>query len=176
VNHFTEKVNPEDPSEPLLVATGLPDELRGSLVKFGATDIGNKVYQQFIKDGATATFTEVTTATDPDLQVAWRVGFNGNPNEIHYTRNISAWKAAPYTKRPGDEIQSATLGSLIAHEFGHTRSGLAAIGIRQNTFKLSVDEPRASALFENSYRAKYNMPIKRTYRKENDVLNFRSGN
>lgn len=176
VSHFTEKVNPENPHEPIREATNLPEELVDALIKFGATNIGQKVYKQFIEDDAMATFTEVTVATDPDMQVAWRVGFNDDQNEIHYTRDISAWKAAPYTKRPGDEVQSATIGSLIAHEFGHTKSGLAAIGIYNNIYIRRIDEPRASALFENAYREKYNMPIKRTYSVENDVLNFKRDN
>ena len=48
-------------------------------------------------------------------------------NERVYTTDVAGYAASRNISVAGDGLNTATLGSLIAHEFGHTQTGLEAI-------------------------------------------------
>jgi hypothetical protein len=136
INHLSEVLNVGMLSEPYLVKSKIPSALRNALRNFGQTSVGNIIISDVIKSGKVLTFVEVTKQTDPDMAVAFRVGFDDmGPNTIHYTQNIELWKQLVLAGKPqkiGEEILSSTLGSLITHEIGHTEIGLSSLGYTQS--------------------------------------------
>ncbi|MBW3533573.1 hypothetical protein, partial [Shewanella sp. NKUCC06_TVS] len=174
VVHKTEK-SVKGQYSPIEVNSEIPEELRSALVQIGQTKLGQKVYAQFIKEGKTVTFVEVTKETDPTYGAAFQV--TAEADEILYSRDVAGYVASREIRVAGDGLNSATLGSLISHEFGHTQTGLAAVGQSPipvyNLKDKSREELRASSQFENAFRQHYGMPIRSSYMKENDVLNYK---
>jgi hypothetical protein len=104
---------------------------------------------------------------------------------IEYTLAGMDLSAGP--RVPGDELGSETLTSILAHEIGHTSLARTALDLPvlevtktevipkpfEVIYKtLPYEELRASALFENPFRAWKSLPIRRSYFTENDVLNY----
>ena len=125
------------------------------------------------------TFIEVTQKTSPDFAGVFQAF--AEDNEIIYTRNIKGYVKSLGNRRiAGDGMSSATLGSLITHEIGHTSTALRAIGHNSvpvySRAAQKLEELRAAAVFENTYRRQFEMPLRRTYLKKNDVLSFDPSN
>jgi RHS repeat-associated protein len=83
--------------------------------------------------------------------------------EIYYHSNVKAY-VADHQKWaiPGDGMDSATLGSLLAHEIGHVIGDGAPVNIREN-------EIWTVRNFENPYRTHVGLPLRRSYFEEGDV-------
>ncbi|WP_444933717.1 hypothetical protein [Microbulbifer sp. JTAC008] len=147
--------------------TPLPDSLRQALYAFGNLGIGQKVFSQFIKDKTMLTFIEIPDGSPNQFDKAFRT--YAESNEIEYTQNIKGYLAAmrEYTV-PGDNFGTSTMGSLIAHEIGHTQVALRAFNLSPRYD--DQEEIRATRMFENIYRKNYKMPLRKSYFEEGDVI------
>jgi hypothetical protein len=177
IEHFIEIQNGDDISSPLLKKSSVTPELRSALGKIGKTSIGNIIFNNILKKKSKFKFVEVTKLTDPDMVIAFRVGFdNLGPNTIHYSSDVESWKTMTLdgkAEKEGEEIMSSTLGSLIMHEIGHTQIGLDSLGymiFTRDNYNRVLDETRAVKYFENVYRETYKLPLRKTYFTVGDSL------
>lgn len=75
----------------------------------------------------------------------------------------------------GRQAATDELGSLLAHEIGHTEIGLGSMGwtnqipFLEQTDNLYFDENRTTSAFENDYRNFYGMPAVDTYSKNSPL-------
>lgn len=156
--------------------TPLPKALFRALSQFAQTNVGAKVFKNLAQERSKLRFIQVNLETDPDMAVAFRVGFeDSGANTIHYTLKLEEWKRltlAGKSEKPGEEISSASLGSLIAHELGHTDIGMRSLGL--GTTSHHEGEMLAVHLFENRFRKHFGMPLRLTYYKPFDVLKYLS--
>ena len=92
---------------------------------------------------------------------------------------------------PGDELDTDTLASTLAHEFGHTALARNALDLPfimppqqyvetvggETTIVVPLANPpeelRTSQIFENAYRSWSGLPLRRSYFHENDVLQYK---
>lgn len=173
--HFSEK---EINGEIILIKSVFPKELVDALDSISSIQLGRDILESAKKLKQQFTFVEVSKLTDPDYAVAFRVGFDGlGPNSIHYTKDLEGWKVKVLLEKPekkGEQISSATLGSLIAHELGHTEIGLNSLGksyeLISDYSEVIISEKVAVNYFENIYRAEYKMPLRTTYFKFEDMV------
>ena len=112
-------------------------------------------------------------------------------NWIYYTEDVRAWyqnKLQEMTLPDGANLNVATLGTLLAHEIGHTPLGRAAFDLPAidpmmhstsnegelvtvfNRQKIEAEEIRATRLFENVFREYIGIPLRRSYYRTNDVI------
>jgi len=160
------------------VGTMIPSELVEALTNIEKLPLGTKIFDSVISHQTKIKFVKVSEITDPDMVVAFRVGFEDTDNNtIFYTNDIDHWKQTTLDSRPeiiGEEISSSSLGSLIFHEFGHTNLARKAVGhdvtsvIDWQSRKQS--EINAVKYFENIYRKYYQMPLRKSYFETNDIL------
>lgn len=178
VVHYTESLNNEDSASPILIKTQIPKTLEYALYDMSQSPIGQKIYDSAVSLGLSFTFVEVTKETDPDYAVAYRVGYDDlGENAIHYTQDLEGWKnkvTEGKAEKLGEEISSATLGSILTHELGHTEIGLNAIG-RKSLFIISFadvvrSERMAVQYFENEYRKYRKLPLRKTYFNIGDMI------
>lgn len=155
-------------------------ELREGLRDYANTELGEAVIRYIISNNLKVNFINEFYA---DMSFS-ATDLSSGEIEILYTDDLETWKEAHKDFHPGNQIRSATMGSLLAHEFGHTQAGrgaksLSYIPQRQpgadkfDKFLLDSEEVRATRVFENSYRRERNMPI-RTHYSNLDVVNFNS--
>ncbi len=157
----------------------MPQELRYQLTLILLGPLGDLILR--VKDQATLEFVEVN---DP------RDAFGVNGNKIYYMKSVLPW----YTSKrdaghlpAGSYMEEATLGTLLAHEIGHTEVGRLALGLPIINSYLRTDigngrvtfifsremvrkeELRAVRLFENPYRQYIGIPLRESYYKAGDV-------
>jgi len=105
--------------------------------------------------------------------------------EITYTSDLNGWKNARKDFHPGNQVATATIGTLMAHEFGHTNAGLSVLSLKPidaskmingmlNTDPraLKWDEVRTVMRFENAFRREKGLPS-RTHHVNTDVRTFK---
>jgi len=109
---------------------------------------------------------------------------------IYYHEDVGAWLNAKKTTiniPAGANLEVATVGVLIAHEFGHTKGGRRAFNLPEidsrlppkfengrwifsfDKAKLDADEIRATRMFENPYRKYRGLPLRESYFQPGDV-------
>lgn len=166
--HFIEKRTP------------LSIELRRELIKIFSTSLGEKIINVNGKGAL-----EFILVNDP------RDAFGVTGNKIYYMKSPLSWylyKRDSGHLPSGAYMAEATLGTLIAHEIGHTPIGRAALGLPEiNTYlrttfskgrvgfvfsreKVKQEELRAVRLFENPYRKHFDIPLRESYYHPGDVF------
>ncbi len=178
IDHFTEVLVERDISSPNLKKNSAPKILLTALDQISKSPLGFKIYKKSQELQKKFKFIQVTEQTDPDYAVAFRVGFdNQGENAIHYSVNVEKWKEITLSGKPekvGEEISTSTLATLIAHEFGHTEIGLKAFSFEKHPISSFKDVVKSEVIavkhFENIFRQKYGIPLRRTYFKEGDVF------
>ncbi|OUR95365.1 hypothetical protein A9Q84_16140 [Halobacteriovorax marinus] len=164
-------------------ASKAPESLIKYIRKFAESPIGKIVIRTTIENDVTVGFIQGFYVDD---------AFQAFDNTIVYTFEIEKWyenKLIEFPDLPkGANLHNIELDVLLAHEFGHTGVGRIALGLSVidpyvstsvstgnvvTTFsrkKIRQEELRAARLFENAYRTFRNIPLRRSYYVENDVL------
>ena len=160
-------------------STLVPAELIAALREYADSPIGANVVGFAVETGRKVTFTQSQV---PD---SFFTDSHPGVTEIEYTLAGMDLTAGP--RVPGDELESETLTSILAHEIGHTSLARTALDLPVLELvktevipepfqviykKLPYEELRATALFENPFRAWKGLPIRRSYVTENDVLHY----
>lgn len=178
MDHFTNDIDGD------AFPSNAPRELVANLRKLYKSPIGERLIKNAVDNDITISFIQ---GHYPDE------AFATFDNTIIYTLEIKKWyenKLVEFENLPaGANLSNIGLDVLLAHEFGHTGLGrltlnLASIDpfirseVRNGNLttifsreKIRQEEIRAARLFENSYRTFINVPIRRSYYIENDVLN-----
>lgn len=165
------------------IETSLPEKVRSELKLIYDSPIGIKIHQACITKKkkfrliAVEPFYAFTADED---------------NWIYYTEDVKKWyqnKLQEMTLPEGANLDTATLGTLLAHEIGHTPLGRTAFNLPAidpmmhsissegelitvfSRQKIEAEEIRATRLFENVFRKFIGIALRRSYYRANDVMN-----
>jgi hypothetical protein len=135
------------------VSSEMPPEVAEVLKDILESPLGSK-----IRSSIHATGDKIKLALTVDPGHAFQVSHDGT---IFYHPDIQAWRAWRTFAHPPPD---ATLGSLIAHEIGHT------LTVRHGpVMGRMAEEIHVTRNFENVYRAHVGMRLRCTYATPGDV-------
>lgn len=177
LEHFTNDVEGEPiPSNP-------PNELLLNLKRFSKSPIGSEIIRTALVNNITVSFIQGHFVDE---------AFTAYENTIIYTLDVKGWyknKIVEFENLPtGSNLEKIGLDVLLAHEFGHTELGRRTLNIPAidpfvrsearsgsvttvfSRAKIRKEELRAARLFENAYRSYLDIPLRRSYYVEDDVL------
>jgi len=156
-------------------------ELLAGLREYASTDLGSKIIRNIIENNGTVNFIEVFLPSDG----FGAVDLSSSDIEITYTSNLQGWKNSRKDFHQGNQVNTATIGSLLAHEFGHTNAGRNVLNfpaiksINYVNGKMEInpnaskwEEVRTVKYFENAYREQKGMPL-RTHYVNTDIMKFK---
>ena len=156
-------------------------ELVEAIKQYATTPIGQKVLSYANEHGVTQQFTYDPRGQGPQTS-------KSTSNISYNAAGIAAYangKAPGDPYVPGDQHQTASLTTALAHEIGHTRLGRAALNLpaipspppvwKNHEFVITTgptvqEEFRATRLFENPARKALGLPQRTSYYEENDLL------
>ena len=174
--HFT-RINGRD------VATAPRQDLVDAITDISRTESGRQMLARARDDGLKQRFIYDPEQSDPAFILRDAVIYN----PARFDDYRSGKLAGPDGPVPGDEHESATFPTIVAHEVGgHTVLGRKTFGFPEIRNKPPYDDPilgfvvpngmpheaelRAVRDVENRYRKSRGLPFRRWYYRENDVF------
>lgn len=178
IDHFTRSEGAEHSSPPR-------QELIEALRDMAGTAHGRQILVHGRETGGRQRFVYDPAQRDPGYTLGDAINYN--PAAMtDYQRGLLPKGDTPI---PGDEHATATFPAVIDHEFGHTDLGRDTFGLPvirgeepyDNALGEYVlpygappeEERRAIREFENQYRKARGLPLRKSYRHENDVYPLR---